>query len=323
MNLKMILKKTLSSFIFILFITALSACGSSSSESGAKTNEVGSGEKDTITVTHELGKVEVERNPEKVVVFDYGILDTFDQLGIEVTGVPQLNLPSYLSKYGEEPYGNVGSLKEPDFEKISEIGPDLIIISGRQAEMYDEFMKIAPTIYMAPNPGNYVKSFKANMEVIGEIFGKEAEVEKELAAIDAKIEKVREKTASLDKKGLIILVNEGKISAYGPGSRFGLIHDVLGVPAADPNIEASTHGQSVSFEYVLEKNPDYLFVIDRTAAVGGEGSAKEMMENELISQTNAYKEHHIIYLNPEYWYLSGGGLLSMKEMISEVEEGLE
>ena len=39
-------------------------------------------------------------------------------------------------------------------------------------------------------------------------------------------------------------------------------------------------------------------------------------------KTNAYKNDKIVYLNAEYWYLSGGGLISMKEMIKEVEAGL-
>ncbi len=52
---------------------------------------------------------------------------------------------------------------------------------------------------------------------------------------------------------LVVLVNEGQLSAYGKGSRFGLIHDTFGFKAADDKIEASTHGQSVSYEYVLEK----------------------------------------------------------------------
>ena len=51
-----------------------------------------------------------------------------------------------------------------------------------------------------------------------------------------------------------MLVNEGQLSAYGKGSRFGLIHDTFGFKAADDKIEASTHGQSVSYEYVLEKS---------------------------------------------------------------------
>lgn len=47
-----------------------------------------------------------------------------------------------------------------------------------------------------------------------------------------------------------------------------------------------------------------------------------MVENELVMKTDAYENEKIIYLNGEYWYLSGGGLLSMKAMIEEVEQAL-
>lgn len=287
-------------------------------------NDTESAGSDVIKITHELDKnpVEVPKNPEKVVVFDFGMLDTFDELGIEVAGVPQKNVPSYLSKYEDEKYENVGGLKEPDLEKIHAMQPDVIFISGRQSDMYEELSKIAPTVYVGLDTSNYMESFKGNMDMIAEIFGKEDEMAKELADIDEKIAAIKEKTDGSDAKALIILANEGKVSAYGNGSRFGIIHDVFGFKAADEKIESSTHGQGITFEYVLETNPDVLFVIDRTAAVGGETSAKETVENELVKKTTAFKDDAIYYLDPNYWYLSGGGLLSIKEMIKEIEEAL-
>ena len=81
-----------------------------------------------MKVTHELGETTVTKNPKTVVVFDMGTLDTLDQLGIEVAAVPHDGLPSYLSKY-ESTTANAGGLKEPDFEAISELAPDLILIS--------------------------------------------------------------------------------------------------------------------------------------------------------------------------------------------------
>ena len=113
------------------------------------------------------------------------------------------------------------------------------------------------------------------------------------------------------------------MSAYGPSSRFGLIHDVFGFGAADEKIEVSTHGQSISFEYIMETNPDVLFVIDRNTAVGGESGAEETIENELVQKTTAFKEDKIIYLNPDSWYLSGGGLKSVKIMAEEIEASLK
>ena len=47
-----------------------------------------------------------------------------------------------------EKYTNVGSLKEPDFEAIHAMQPDVIFISTRQAELYEQFAEIAPTVYV-------------------------------------------------------------------------------------------------------------------------------------------------------------------------------
>lgn len=318
-------KLTLSLFALILML-ALAACGGAKEEEKPEEKPVEGDTPETesseITVTHELGETTLEKNPEKVVVFDFGTLDTLDELGVEVAGVPQTNIPSYLSKYEDEKYENVGSLKEPDFEAIHAMKPDLILISGRQAEMYDQLSEIAPTVYTGVDTARYMDSFKENMNTIAAIFDKEAEMKAELDEVDANIAAIKEKTENDEDKALIVLGSEGKVSAYGPSSRFGIIHDVFGFKPADDKIEVSTHGQNITFEYILETNPDILFIIDRDAAIGEDASAKDSIENELVKKTNAFKNDKMIYLNGEYWYLSGGGLQSMKAMVKEVESAL-
>jgi len=331
--------KTRNMFMLILsamLVFVLAACGNNNKTAETPVTETSAnaagGSSDAsaseeLTIKHKLGEAKVKKNPQKVVVFDFGILDTLDKLGVKVTGVPQANIPPYLSKYEDkDAYQNVGSLKEPDFEKINALDPDLIIISGRQSEAYEELNKIAPTVYLGLDTTRYMDSFKENMTTVGQIFGKEDEIKTELEAIDKSIAEVHDKAAASGKKALIVLSNEGKLSAYGPKSRFGLIHDVLGFAAADDKIEVSTHGQSVTSEYVAEKNPDYLFVVDRDAAVATDKDgekAKQTVENDLVKNTNAYKEGHIVYLDPNYWYLSGGGLLSVQEMVKEVGDSIK
>lgn len=309
------MRRKFTSILFVTMFIFLVAC-QAGSENGASDQEY-------IEITHELGKVSVPVNPEKVVVFDFGALDTLDNLGIEVVGIPKGNVPSYLKKYEDESYENVGSLKEPDFDMIANINPDLIIISGRQSTLYDELSKLGATVYVDVDTGRYMESVKENLETLGKIFEKEAEIEAEIEKIEEKIAALNEQVAQTDQKALIILANDGKISAYGPKSRFGLIHDVFGVPAIDEKIEASTHGQNVSFEYIVEKDPDLLYVIDRAAVVGGETAAESFVENKLIEQTKAYKNDQIYYLDPNYWYLSGGGIISLQEMIHHISESFQ
>jgi len=306
-----------------MMVLLLAACGTKTETQTE--GETGAAGAETITVNHALGTTEVPVNPKRVVVFDFGILDTLDKMGVEVVGVPKTDLPPYLEKYADDKYKNVGSLKEPDLEKISALAPDLIVISARQTDYYEELSGLAPTVYLGLDFPRYWDSFQENMRTVAAIFDKRDWMEQELAQIQQKVEAVREKAGALDGKGLIVLVTGGKISAYGPGGRFGIIHDVLGVAPADPNIEASTHGMSVSLEYIAEQNPDFLFVIDRDQAIGtaepGQ-SAAQVLDNALVHGTKAYQNGKVIYLDPSYWYLSGGGLVSTAAMVDEVARGL-
>ncbi|MEH7490607.1 siderophore ABC transporter substrate-binding protein [Neobacillus niacini] len=307
--------------LIVSMIFLLAACGSKE-ESKAEPADAKTAGAEKMTIEHKYGKVEIDKNPEKIVVFDFGILDTLDELGVEVTGVPQAAIPPYLEKYADEKYTNVGSLKEPDFEAIHAMQPDVIFISARQAELYEQFAEIAPTVYVELDYTKYMESFEKNMNLVADIFDKKEEVASALEEINATVEAVNKKASANGKKGLIVLANEGKVSAYGPSSRFGIIHDVYGFGAADEKIEVSTHGQSITMEYIMETNPDVLFVIDRNTAVGGEAGAEKVIENELVKKTTAFKENKIIYLDSDTWYLSGGGLKSVKLMAEEIETSL-
>ncbi|WP_427071338.1 siderophore ABC transporter substrate-binding protein [Lysinibacillus fusiformis] len=265
-------------------------------------------------------EVKLDKIPEKVVVFDNGFLDTLDALGVNPTAVVQDSLPSYLSKYKDSTFVNAGTLFEPDYEKLSEINPDIIFISGRASAAYAELSKIAPTVYIGVDNKNFLESFKANTELAGKIFGKEKEAADAISAYEAKVEEVKGKATASEEKALIVLGSEGALSAYGSGSRFGVIHDVFGVKAADEKVKVGTHGDNVSFEYVRETNPDILFVVDRDAVVNenGESGTKAAIENEIVSATNAVKNGKVFYLDPEVWYLSGGGLQSETLKVEDV-----
>lgn len=273
----------------------------------------------TISVTHELGTTDVPVNPSKIVVFDFGTLDTINALdidGVEIA-LPKSNVPAYLSAYEGDAYTDAGDIKEPNLEVIFAFAPDVIFISGRQQTAYEELSGIAPTVYVSVNAETYMEDYEKNATMLGQVFGKETEVAEAIEAQKAKAEEVAAKAQESGKKALILLTNDGSVSAYGSGSRFGIIHDLLGVAQADENIDVSTHGQGVGFEYIAEINPDILYVVDRTIIVGGEQQAGTTLDNELVNGTNAAKDGQIIYLDPNYWYLSGGGIETVDKMIDD------
>lgn len=269
-----------------------------------------------VTVTHEYGTVTITELPKRVAVFDIGTLDSMDALGVEAEySLPVSSVPEYLSEYANAI--NAGSIKEPDIEALFEFQPDLIIISGRQADFYEDLNQIAPTIYVNIDVTNYIEDFRHNVSYLAEIFQKNDVVNSYLDEIDSLISTSHAVASASDQKALILLTNDGSMSAYGPGSRFGLIHDVLGIKTIDESIAVSTHGQEASYEYIAQMNPDILYVVDRTAVAGGSNSAQATLDNDLVNSTTAAAQGKIIFLDPEKWYISSGGITSVTDMITE------
>ena len=274
-----------------------------------------------ITVENSVGKQVVPQNPQRVVVLDFGAADTLRALGVQdkIVGFPQSGkLPTYLAEFADKKYKNVGDLKEQSLEQINELNPDLIIVSKRQEKMIDKFKEIAPVF----NVENYYTSFQQNVTALGQIFGKESVAKEKLSALESKVDQVAKDAK--DKTALLVLVNESKISAFGDGSRYGMVYQKFGFKPIDNSIKSSTHGQSVGFEYILEKNPDFLLVVDRTAAITEKANnAQKVLDNDIIKQTKAYKDGHIVYLDAANWYLAFGGLESMEIIAQELDRAVK
>lgn len=263
--------------------------------------------------------VTFEKMPERIAVFDYGMLDTLDALGVEgIMGVAQdSSLPDHLKKYESDDYTNIGTLKEPLLEDIAELSPDVIFISGRQSAYYEELKEIAPVVFVGTNQDDYWNTFLASVDIAAKMFDKEAEADEYLAKYDTALEEIKALAGKYDTS-LVTMYNEGNLSGFGSKSRFGYIYEEYGFKPVAEDIEASSHGSNFGFEAILEFDPQVLFVIDRTAAIGSQSNIKADMENDILKQTEAYKNDRIVYLDGPLWYLGGGGLQSELAKIEEV-----
>ena len=278
-----------------------------------------------VTVTDANGEqVELNKNPQRVVVFDHGVADILHNMDVEIVGLAKgKKLPEVISYYDDEKYANVGSLKEPDFEAIKALNPDLIIISGRQAEMAEDFEEIAQTVNLATDGTKYLASFKSNVESLGKIFDKEDKVSELISGIEKKVADLNKTITEKKLNATTVLTSEGNLSVFSGESRFGMIYNELGFANPDDKIEASTHGQQVSFEYFLENKADYVFVVDRGAITGKGDSASKLFDNEVMNKTEVAKNGNIVYLNSVIWYTMTGGIESTNKMIDEIADALK
>ncbi|WP_214631332.1 siderophore ABC transporter substrate-binding protein [Paenibacillus agaridevorans] len=264
--------------------------------------------------------VTFEKMPEKIVVFDYGFLDTLDALGVEgVVGLAKdSSLPAHLKHFSGDEYTNIGTLKTPLFEDIAELDPDVIFISGRQSTFYEELKEIADVVFVGTQQNDYWNTFLASVDIAAKMFGKEAEADEYLAKFDEALKNINTLAGNYETS-LVTMYNEGNLSGFASNSRFGYMYEVYGFKPVTDDIEASSHGSNFGFEAVLEFNPEVLLVIDRTAATAGNTSNIEAdMENAIIKKTKAYQNNRIVYLDGPLWYLGGGGLQSELAKIEEV-----
>lgn len=272
------------------------------------------------------GAVDVPFEPTAVVTFDIATLDTLHAIGAgdSVVGIPEIPLPDYLTEYEDLP--KVGTLFEPDFEAVAELEPDLIVTAARSTGQYDELSEIATTIDLT---GTFGGTFDpaAGLEratQLGEIFGREDEVAEQIAEIDELTSTIQSEAQGT---ALVLSISGGEYGAFGEGSRFGYFFDELGfepaVAAAElPGAEGSPHGDTVTNEFILSANPDWIIAFDRGAATGEGSSAEETLDNELVAQTPAGTEGNIVYLPASELYIVINGLTAIENVLTSVHDAL-
>lgn len=300
----------------ILFLFILSGCDNKAANKSAV---------NTVTIEHQQGKTDVPVNPQKVAVFNIATLDMMDALQIPVTAVPQttVHFPDFLAKYSGNEYQNIGTLFEPNYELLSTIKPDIILAGGRTNDAYKKLSGIAPTISLEIDTADFANSLTTRMQQLGTIFNKTDDAQKLITEFKQKIETARAKTANAGT-ALVIMVNGGKMSAYGPKSRFGFIFDELNFKPATTFTEAGRHGNAVTAEFLLSVNPDWLFVLDRDTAIGKPAaeSAQQVLDNELVQKTQAWQNNHIIYLDSTAMYIAGG-IQTYSRLIDQINAALQ
>lgn len=274
-----------------------------------------------LTVVHSQGETVITDVPQSVMVTDWAAFDNLTALGIPVSGIPGGVVPEHLSAKVSDDMVRIGSLQEPDVERIAGENPDLLIVGARSRTFYPVLSALIPTLDSSADNSEIIDSLKAQLTSYGQIFRREAQAEELIANLDAKIAEAR--AAAVGRgTGLVIVTNAGRIGVYGPESRVSWIYKALGVPSVFDDIDDRDHGgDAISFEYLLQADPDWLFVVDRDAGVGNVGAARGVLDNELVHQTRFWKNEQIVYLDPAASYMTMNGYDAIMLLLDQVIAG--
>lgn len=337
------MKKLLSFALTTSIALSLMACSPNNTNSSGTTDAISSSTQSSsqsqsnatptsITISSyngnkEISQLEVPYDPQRIVILDMASLDILDALGVgnRVVGTASTSL-DYLQTYINEDIPTVGTIKEADLEAVMACEPDVIFIGGRLASSYDALSEIAPVVYLSTDTEvGVVESVRENATTIASMFGLEEKVGELMADFDARITALKEFAAN--KTAIVGMCTSGSFNVLGNDGRCSIIGKEIGFNniGIDANIDTSTHGNEASFEFIVQKAPEYIFVMDRDAAIGTDGAklAQDIMENQLVMGTDAYKNGNIIYLeHPAVWYTAEGGIQALDIMLSDLEANL-
>ena len=310
-------------------------------------------------------ELEVPFDPQRIAILELASLDILDSLGVgdRVVGMASTSI-DYLSAYSENTdLVPLGTIKEANLEAVMECEPDVIFIGGRLSSMYDDLSQIAPVVFLQTDTSadgkGVIESVRDNATTIASMFGLEDEVASKMEAFDQRIAALQEFAAG--KTAVVGMCTSGSFNVLGNDGRCSIIGREIGFDnvAADAAAEQSehggkpegtgkqgnnqgesqgegksgeaiaavtaTHGNEASFETIVSLDPDYIFVMDRDAAIGTEGAqlAREIMDNELVQSMRAAQDDHIVYLeHPNVWYTAEGGITALDYMLTDLEQGL-
>ena len=345
------MKKMMSLLLAAMLVLGLAACGGQTGSGAPDTNQPENSTApvsdestpsvppsapaapETITIislngNREPAELEVPYDPQRIAILDMASLDILDALGVgdRVVGSASTSLDYLQSYVTDETISNLGTIKEADLEAVMACEPDVIFIGGRLSKSYDALSEIAPVVYLATDSSiGVVESVRKNAATIASMFGLEDQVATLMGGFDSRIETL--KAFAEGKTAIVGLCTSGGFNVLGNDGRCSIIGVEIGFEnvGVDANIDTSTHGNEASFEFIVEKNPEYIFVMDRDAAIATEGAqlAQEIVENELVMGTDAYQNGHIVYLAlPAVWYTAEGGVTALDLMLEDLESTL-
>ena len=356
------MKKMISLLLVLAMALSLVACGTANDESanvGGSNETTGSSETtnapetnapettvpeqtkpETITIqalngNKEMADIEVPYDPQRIAILDMPALDIIDTLGLgdRIVGSAKVTI-EYLTQYNPDDSDgailNLGSVKTADLEKVAACEPDIIFIGGRLSSMYAELEAIAPVVYLSVDyEKGVVESTRYNAQTIASIFGKEAEVEAMFDGFQPRIDTLNAVLSGHDI--LLAMYNNNAMSIMDTQSQLNILAAELGgnnLGETVGEVEKATHGEDASWETIINLNPEYIFVLDRSTATGAadEGilGAREVIENDLIKELDCYKEGKIIYFiqHANVWYTSTGGVQALDTMLADLEAAL-
>ena len=272
------------------------------------------------TIVHDLGTTKLKKVPKRIVILDNLYGEILDPLHITPVGATTGQADSqefstlFKKQYKYAKVVSVGWQGNPDLDKIAELKPDLILMTGEQEDLYEELSEIAPTVGYQINTDENWDYHETSLKV-AEIFDKRDEMKKDLDRLDAReavfAENVKAKFGNQKLMYLRVTDNDIRYYAYG---HFGYLYDTYHFNRAE-TFNPDDMFQVIDPDKLKDINPDLLIV---------QADSQELLDNKLKnnpvwSSLKAVQNNKVIYADYST-YMLGFGIVSQEAIMKQISD---
>ncbi|MGV9347395.1 ABC transporter substrate-binding protein [Streptomyces spiralis] len=286
--------------------------GQQAARPDARPNSASCG-KNSRTIKHDLGTTTVTGKPRRVVALEFSFVDALVNAGVKPVGIADDGKPERILKPLRDAVGHytsVGLRQSPNLQVIKSLRPDLIIAdSQRDAAVYAQLRKIAPTVALASNAADYDRVMSSEV-VVGEAVDEcdrmtaaLTEHRKTMAALKARV-------PSGDKRRIVFAITYDKgVSAQTQRAFAPTVLRRLGLTTV-PSTDGQDATLSMTLESMVTTAPDVLFMARNTPRT----LSDQWQSSTLWKQIPAVKNKATYVVDGSVWSKGRGTLAA--EMIA-------
>jgi len=293
-------------------LLALAGCSSAPTGQEAKEKPAAAAKAQyPVTVTDMAGNEVTIESADSVVVTDNRLFRLVADWGIDLSAAPRALMSPENPLKADESILDLGTHAEPDFEKVVEADPDLIVNGYRYGGHAEDMKKAAPDaafIDMTNDELSTDQYLVDSVELLGEVFGKQDEAKAVIDDFHAAVAAAKEAyDPDTTVMGLVTSGNEIRYSSPKDGRGSSIFFDLVGLtPALQTDGSTNDKGDDISIEAIAQSDADFFLVLDREAAFADSESSPAL---ELINSSSALAnvpavQNKAIYVMPDDFYLT-------------------
>jgi iron complex transport system substrate-binding protein len=236
--------------------------------------------------------------PQRIVSLSPDLTEMLYGVGAFPRLVGVSNYDSYPA--GVEKLPRLGQLHNPNFEKLTALRPDLVVVNNAQAPFLEDTLK-ALGLRVLKTSNRSVQEVYTAMTAIGHATGNDSEAGSLIAATRAGLDGVARRTAKLQKPRVVLIVDRtpGTLRDLNTATDGSYLAELVALAGGRIVVPPAKSGYAkLAKEDLLAIDPD--IILDFIHGVKSRFSGDPMEAWRDLPELRAVREHRVLSVNEDY-----------------------